>query len=79
MNDLYHDYRTGGRTCNYMVFAGESGDASYSREYFAAHSEHVTLESPVMLGLPYRDYAYKVTSRGFIESLFYGWAGEVQS
>jgi hypothetical protein len=41
-----NELNTGGRTHNVIVFPSiEHGECSYGPEYFAAHSEHVTLES----------------------------------
>jgi hypothetical protein len=43
---LYHDYRTGHSITDLLVFPDEHDapyERSYSPEYFAAHSEHITL------------------------------------
>jgi len=45
MFDLYFDFRTGGHTYSVIVFDSSAGTVSYSPEYFAANSEHVTLET----------------------------------
>lgn len=43
----YFDFRTGGVIYNTLVFpSDECGEAGYSPEYFAAHSEHIELETP---------------------------------
>ena len=43
--ELFFDFRTGGRIAGVLVFPhDEHGECAYSPEYFAAHSEHVTIE-----------------------------------
>ena len=41
---MYHDFRTGGYTFSVIMFDAQDGvPTSYSPEFFAEHSEHVTL------------------------------------
>ena len=41
---MYHDFRTGGHTFSViMAFLEDGVPTSYSPEFFAEHSEHVTL------------------------------------
>lgn len=40
---MYYDQRTGGHTYTVIVFEDCEGFVSYSPEYFAANSEHVTI------------------------------------
>lgn len=45
MIGLYYDFRTGGRTYSVIAFDAADGvPTSYSPDFFAEHSEHVTLE-----------------------------------
>lgn len=46
MDTLYWDFRTGGYSRNVIIFpSDEYGEAGYSPEYFASHSEHITIEA----------------------------------
>lgn len=40
---MYHDFRTGGHTFSIIMFCESGVPTSYSPEFFAEHSEHVTL------------------------------------
>lgn len=46
-DELFFDIRTGGTSRNVMIFPSDSYPfgCAYSPEYFAQHSEHITLPS----------------------------------
>ena len=64
---LYHDYRTGRSVTDLLVFPcdAEPYECSYSPEYFAAHSEHVTLVGG----------AWSCRDNHTYREPFYGWQG----
>jgi hypothetical protein len=77
---LYHDYRTGGRVADLLVFPGDEGPAPYERSYspgyFAAHSEHIIIQTGGSWG---GATGYYIGSEYAKPEPFYGWRDAVQS
>lgn len=72
---MYHDFRTGGHTFSVIMFDAQDGvPTSYSPEFFAEHSEHVTLigDSPYVDAA--RTYMICGTGREPLRTVT-GWAG----